>query len=83
VVTPSLARRRNQRTVSPRRSTNGDFVHLARFGEVSDKGPVMAQLTEALAPRLRQRLLADAQGNPLALPELPVALGSLTPREAR
>jgi hypothetical protein len=36
-----------------------------------------------LAPQVRQRLLADAQGNPLALPELPVALGSLTPREAR
>ncbi|MDX3107625.1 LuxR C-terminal-related transcriptional regulator [Nonomuraea angiospora] len=29
----------------------------------------------ALAPRARQRLLADAQGNPLALLELPVALG--------
>ncbi|GAA3598058.1 LuxR family transcriptional regulator [Nonomuraea rosea] len=29
----------------------------------------------ALAPRTRQRLLADAQGNPLALLELPVALG--------
>jgi hypothetical protein len=28
----------------------------------------------ALAPRVRQRLLADAQGNPLALLELPVAL---------
>ncbi|WP_220183083.1 helix-turn-helix transcriptional regulator [Sphaerisporangium album] len=28
----------------------------------------------ALAPRARQRLLADAQGNPLALLELPVAL---------
>ncbi|WP_283136073.1 helix-turn-helix transcriptional regulator [Rhizohabitans arisaemae] len=31
----------------------------------------------ALAPRTRQRLLADAQGNPLALLELPVALGDL------
>ncbi|MFI9593751.1 ATP-binding protein [Nonomuraea sp. NPDC052265] len=29
----------------------------------------------ALAPRAHQRLLADAQGNPLALLELPVALG--------
>ncbi|MFG1817896.1 AAA family ATPase [Kribbella sp. NPDC049174] len=29
----------------------------------------------ALAPRVRRRLLADAQGNPLALLELPVALG--------
>ncbi|MEZ0072032.1 LuxR C-terminal-related transcriptional regulator [Planotetraspora sp. GP83] len=29
----------------------------------------------ALAPRVHQRLLADAQGNPLALLELPVALG--------
>ena len=28
----------------------------------------------ALAPRVRQRLLADAQGNPLALLELPIAL---------
>jgi hypothetical protein len=28
----------------------------------------------ALAPRVRQRLLADAQGNPLALLQLPVAL---------
>jgi hypothetical protein len=31
----------------------------------------------ALAPRVRQRLLADAQGNPLALLELPVALSGL------
>ncbi|MFI6294673.1 ATP-binding protein [Nonomuraea sp. NPDC050790] len=31
----------------------------------------------ALAPRVRQRLLADAQGNPLALLELPVALGNV------
>ncbi|MFI7063772.1 AAA family ATPase [Kribbella sp. NPDC050124] len=29
----------------------------------------------ALAPRVRRRLLTDAQGNPLALLELPVALG--------
>jgi len=31
----------------------------------------------ALAPRARERLLAEAQGNPLALLELPVALPSL------
>ncbi|GAA3467413.1 helix-turn-helix transcriptional regulator [Nonomuraea roseola] len=31
----------------------------------------------ALSPRIHQRLLADAQGNPLALLELPVALGDL------
>jgi DNA-binding CsgD family transcriptional regulator len=31
----------------------------------------------ALAPRVRQRLLADARGNPLALLELPVALSGL------
>jgi DNA-binding CsgD family transcriptional regulator len=31
----------------------------------------------ALAPRVRQRLLADAEGNPLALLELPVALSDL------
>ncbi len=31
----------------------------------------------ALAPRVRQRLLADAQGNPLALLELPVALSGM------
>ena len=31
----------------------------------------------ALAPRVRQRLLAEAQGNPLALLELPVALNDL------
>ncbi len=32
----------------------------------------------ALAPRVRQRLLAEAQGNPLALLELPVALVDVT-----
>ena len=31
----------------------------------------------ALAPRVRQRLLAEAEGNPLALLELPVALSDL------
>ena len=31
----------------------------------------------SLAPRVRQRLLADAQGNPLALLELPVALSGM------
>jgi hypothetical protein len=31
----------------------------------------------ALAPRVRQRLLAEAQGNPLALLELPVALSGV------
>ncbi|HXB48997.1 MAG TPA: LuxR C-terminal-related transcriptional regulator [Streptosporangiaceae bacterium] len=32
----------------------------------------------AMAPRVRQRLLDDAQGNPLALLELPVALGDVS-----
>jgi hypothetical protein len=36
---------------------------------------LIADRFPALAPRVRQRLLADAQGNPLALLELPVALG--------
>ncbi len=35
---------------------------------------LIADRFPALAPRVRQRLLADAQGNPLALLELPVAL---------
>jgi hypothetical protein len=37
---------------------------------VSDRFP-------SLAPRVRQRLLAEAQGNPLALLELPVALSGM------
>jgi DNA-binding CsgD family transcriptional regulator len=32
-----------------------------------------------LSPRVRQRLLADAQGNPLALLEMPIALGGHRP----
>ena len=32
-----------------------------------------------LAPRVRQRLLADAQGNPLALLEMPIALSGHRP----
>ncbi|MEV6926682.1 LuxR family transcriptional regulator [Dactylosporangium sp. NPDC051485] len=35
---------------------------------------LVAQRFPALAPRVRRRLLADAQGNPLALLELPLAL---------
>jgi hypothetical protein len=35
---------------------------------------LLADRFPALAPRVRQRLLAEAQGNPLALLELPVAL---------
>jgi hypothetical protein len=36
-----------------------------------------------LAPRVRQRLLADAEGNPLALLELPVALSDLQRSSSR
>jgi len=42
-----------------------------------DDAAAIALITDrfpALAPRVRQRLLAEAQGNPLALLELPVAL---------
>ena len=35
---------------------------------------LLADRFPALAPRVRQRLLAEAQGNPLALLELPAAL---------
>jgi len=45
-----------------------------------DNAAAMALLEDrfpALAPRVRQRLLAEAQGNPLALLELPVALDDL------
>jgi len=36
---------------------------------------LLAERYPALTPRIRQRLLAEARGNPLALLELPVALG--------
>lgn len=36
----------------------------------------------ALTPRVRRRLLTEAQGNPLALLELPIALRSTTPASA-
>src|SRR5438067_700020 len=37
----------------------------------------------ALAPRVRERLLAEAEGNPLALLELPVALSDLQRSSSR
>jgi DNA-binding CsgD family transcriptional regulator len=40
-------------------------------------GELVGDRFPALAPRVRQRLLADARGNPLALLELPVALSGL------
>jgi hypothetical protein len=39
-------------------------------------GALLAAHAPALAPRVRERLLGEAAGNPLALMELPVALGS-------
>lgn len=42
-----------------------------------DSAALLKARFPALAPRTHQRLLADAQGNPLALLELPVALGDL------
>jgi hypothetical protein len=39
---------------------------------------LLADRFPALAPRVRQRLLAEAQGNPLALLELPAALTGMT-----
>jgi DNA-binding CsgD family transcriptional regulator len=46
------------------------------LGPLSDAASeaLLAQRFPALAPRVRQRLMAEAQGNPLALLELPVAL---------
>jgi DNA-binding CsgD family transcriptional regulator len=46
------------------------FSEAAAAELVGDRFP-------ALAPRVRQRLLAEAQGNPLALLELPVALSGM------
>ena len=40
-------------------------------------GELVGDRFPALAPRVRQRLLADARGNPLALLELPVALSGM------
>jgi DNA-binding CsgD family transcriptional regulator/tetratricopeptide (TPR) repeat protein len=42
-----------------------------------DAATLLKAYFPALTPRALQRLLADAQGNPLALLELPVALGDL------
>jgi DNA-binding CsgD family transcriptional regulator len=39
---------------------------------------LLADRFPALAPRVRQRLVAEAQGNPLALLELPVTLGPVS-----
>jgi hypothetical protein len=50
--------------------------------EPLDDGAATSLLTQrfpALAPRVRERLVADAQGNPLALLELPIALRAAEP----
>ena len=65
-------------------SRSGDESFFERGGlRTHDLGPLdvsastalLADRYPALAPRVRQRLLAEAQGNPLALLELPAALG--------
>jgi DNA-binding CsgD family transcriptional regulator/tetratricopeptide (TPR) repeat protein len=40
---------------------------------------LLVQRFPALAPRARERLVAEAQGNPLALLELPIALRAVSP----
>ena len=64
-------------------SRSGDESFFERSGlRGHDLGPLddsastalLADRFPALAPRVRQRLLAEAQGNPLALLELPAAL---------
>jgi hypothetical protein len=66
---------------------SGDESFFERSGlPVHDLGPLddaastalLADRFPALAPRVRQRLLAEAQGNPLALLELPAALTGVT-----
>ncbi|MFB9965558.1 helix-turn-helix transcriptional regulator [Sinosporangium siamense] len=49
--------------------------HDLRPLEERDASALLRAHFPALAPRAHRRLLADAQGNPLALLELPVALG--------
>jgi DNA-binding CsgD family transcriptional regulator len=66
---------------------SGDENFFERSGlRAHDLGPLddaastalLADRFPALAPRVRQRLLAEAQGNPLALLELPAALTGMT-----
>ena len=66
---------------------SGDESFFERSGlRAHDLGPLddaastalLADRFPALAPRVRQRLLAEAQGNPLALLELPAALTGMT-----
>ena len=66
---------------------SGDESFFERSGlRAHDLGPLddaastalLADRFPALAPRVRQRLLAEAQGNPLALLELPAALIGMT-----
>jgi hypothetical protein len=66
---------------------SGDESFFERSGlRAHDLGPLdeaastalLADRFPALAPRVRQRLLAEAQGNPLALLELPAALRGMT-----
>ena len=67
-------------------SRSGDESFFERSGlRGHDLGPLddaastalLADRFPALAPRVRQRLLAESQGNPLALLELPAALTSI------
>ena len=54
--------------------------------EPLDDAAAMSLLAErfpALAPRVRARLVAEAQGNPLALLELPIALRDASPARRR
>jgi len=66
---------------------SGDESFFERSGlRAHDLGPLddaassalLADRFPALAPRVRQRLLAEAQGNPLALLELPASLTGMT-----
>ena len=66
---------------------SGDETFFERSGlRAHDLGPLddaastalLADRFPALAPQVRQRLLAEAQGNPLALLELPAALTGMT-----
>jgi hypothetical protein len=66
---------------------SGDESFFERSGlRAHDLGPLdeaastalLADRFPALAPRVRQRLMAEAQGNPLALLELPASLTGMT-----
>ena len=52
-------------------------VHEVRPLSQAAAGELVGDRFPALVPRVRQRLLADAQGNPLALLELPLALSGI------